>query len=559
VGATSDRGRALAMSAALAVATVAAYAPTFRNGFTSFDDDVYVTKNAEVLAGLTWRGAAWAFTTGHGSNWHPLTWLTHMLDVELFGVSAAGHHAVSLVLHVASALLLLRFLLRTTGSLAPSAFVAAVFALHPQHVESVAWAAERKDVLCALFWILGLSAYVRWVERPTSARYALVLALFAAGLLAKPMIVTFPFTLLLLDLWPLARIDGTTFRSRVVEKIPFLALSAVSCAVTLAVQRAGGAVASAEAIPLPLRLGHAVVAYATYLSKAFWPADLAAYYPHPFADHPIALVAGCVALLAALTFGAASARKRAPWLLVGWLWFLGTLVPVIGLVQVGSQAIADRYTYVPMIGLAIAVGFACADLVRRVPSSRIVVTGVLAASLLAGSALTRRQVAYWKDDASLLPIARGKLREGHAVHATLGRAYLRDARYTEAIDELREAVRLEPGFAEGHNDLGMALEAVGRKDEALLEYRAALRSNPALFEAHHNLAGVLADGKQLDEAIEQYERALAIRPDSVETHFDLATVLLARGRKEEAMAELRRTLELAPEHAHAREALDALR
>jgi tetratricopeptide (TPR) repeat protein len=543
---SSDRGRALAaqtIGAALVLATLIAYAPLVRNGFTSLDDDVYVTANPHVTSGLTRENVRWALTTGHAANWHPVTWLSHMLDVQLFGLHATGHHLVSLALHAATAVLLFRLVLRTTSAPWASAFVAAAFALHPQHVESVAWAAERKDVLCAFFWVLATGAYVSWTERPGAARYALVVLLFVFGLLSKPMIVTFPFTLMLLDVWPLRR-GGL----RVREKIPLFALSLASCVVTYLVQEAGGSMARGATIPFGVRAENALVAWVAYAAKAVWPASLSAYYAHPFAAYPVAEVAGAALLLAAITVGA---RKR-PWLLVGWLWFLGTLVPVIGLVQVGWQSMADRYAYVPSIGLALAVGFGLRELLPRA-----VLGPMFVAAVSMWGALTWRQVGFWKDDASLLPIARGQMRDTYTAHGAIGRAYLGQGRWSEAIDELSRAVALEPSFAQGHNDRGMALEESGRREEAAAEYRTALRIEPDLAEAHHNLAGLLADEGRADEAIEHYERALAIRPGQVETHCDLGLLLIARGRREDGVAHLRRALELDPENEKARRALSA--
>jgi hypothetical protein len=509
-------GIAPALAVVLALATILAYARVAGHDFTSFDDDVYVTKNAHVRAGLTWTGVVWAFTTGDASNWHPLTWLSHMLDVELFGMRAAGHHLTSLAIHVASTLLLFHVLLRTTKALAASAFVAAVFALHPLHVESVAWIAERKDVLCAFFWILALLAYVRWLERPGATRYAAVLACHVLGLLAKPMIVTLPFTLLLLDVWPLRR--AQSFAVRVREKIPLFALSLASSVATFLVQRAGGSMARGEATPFLLRLENAAIVYVGYLGKAFVPVNLQAFYPHPFRGYPIAEVLGAVLLLALLTAGALRCVPTRPWLAVGWLWFLGTLVPVIGLVQVGWQSMADRYTYVPMIGLAIAVGFGVAEFAPRAVPVLAVVASV------AWTGMTWRQVGFWKDDATLAPIAGANIRDTSEAHAGLGNAYLKSGRIDEAIEHLRRAVELDPGLGRARNDLGMALDLQGRTDEALAEYREAVLRAPDLAEAHHNLAGLLAARGQLAEALEEYRRALAIQPDLAESRVELERV-----------------------------------
>ncbi len=552
---SSDRARVLAIRTLLVVATLVAYSGLIGNGFTSFDDDVYITSNPHVTAGFARESVAWAFTTGYAANWHPLTWLSHMLDVQVFGLHAVGHHLVSLGLHVATALLLFHFFLRTTAAIWASAFVAAVFALHPQHVESVAWAAERKDVLCAFLWVLALTAYVRWVEEPKPARYALVVGLFVLGLLAKPMIVTLPFTLLLLDVWPLARVRRTSVEKLVLEKIPLFFLSIASCVVTFLVQRAGGAMARGEAIPFVLRVENAVVAWVAYVAKAAWPADLAAYYSPSFAALPALEVAGAALLLAGATAVTLRGARGRPWLPVGWFWFLGTLVPVIGLVQVGLQSMADRYTYVPMIGLSIVVAFSAREIASRSLRSRAVFAVLFAVAACTWATLTWAQVRYWKDDASLVAIARGQMRDTYAAHAAIGRAYLQQGRWQEAATELRRALELEPGVAQGHNDLGMALEELNRSEEAIAEYREALRLASDLAEAHHNLAGALAEKGRLDEAIEHYERALEIRPDQAESHCDLGITLLQRGRTEEGILQLRKALELDPNHAKARRAL----
>jgi hypothetical protein len=482
----SARTRALVAAAVLAVLTVLAYARVAGNGFTTFDDPVYVTQNPPVAGGLSLHGIAWAFTSVHGSNWHPVTWISHMLDCELFGLHAAGHHLVGLAFHVATALLLLRLLLRTTDALLPSAFVAAVFALHPLHVESVAWASERKDVLCAFFWMLSLLAYVRWVERPGKARYAVVLLWFVLGLLSKPMIVTLPLTMLLVDFWPLRRIGRATIRPLLLEKTPFFALSIASSIATFAIQRTTGAMELGTSTPFPARLGNAIVAYVAYLGKAFWPAQLLAYYPFPQTAHPLGVVVGAACFLALVTAIALVTARARPWIAVGWFWYLATLLPVIGLVQVGGQAMADRYTYVPLIGVSIAVAWSFDALARRVPRARPAIAGASLACVVAWTALTWRQVGFWKDDASLYVIARAKIKDD----ALLGRLLLEQGRPWEAIELLRRAVDYDPERAEIHLALGRALEAVGHDVDAEEEYRIAIRKKPGFADAQRALRRV---------------------------------------------------------------------
>jgi len=552
------RRSSIAVGALLVLLTLLAYARVTGNGFIGFDDDDYVTENFRVQAGLTWDGLAWAFTTTHASNWHPLTWLSHMLDVELFGLRAGGHHLASVLFHVASAVLLFHLLVRTTSQLGPSAFVAAVFALHPLHVESVAWVAERKDVLSAFFWVLTTLAYVRWVERSGARRRAAVLLLYALGLMAKPMLVTLPFTLLLLDIWPLRR-AAASWKDRVLEKWPLFALAAASSVVTYAVQRSGGAMAPEDTFPFAVRVQNALVACAAYLGKAAAPFGLSVFYPHPGQGFPIAEV-----LLSALGLAIATALvlrgvRARPWLAVGWLWFLGTLVPVLGLVQVGSQAMADRYTYVPMIGLSIVVAFGGAELVRRFPSSRAPAAAFACVLVIGWSVLTWRQVGLWRSSETLFVHALELEPRNYLARGALGVDHLRADRLTEAESELRESVRIQPDFALGHCNLGAALERLGRVEEAKAEYETALRLSPRLTHAHQNLGRLLGIEGRTDLAIEHLEAALRSSPDSVYAHFNLGVALLRANRVDEGIAHLERALELDPSHAGAKETLTRAR
>ncbi|MFN0009761.1 MAG: tetratricopeptide repeat protein [Planctomycetota bacterium] len=499
----------------LAALTLLAYGRVAGNEFIQLDDNEYVTQNLHVQAGLTSDGLVWAFTTGHSANWHPLTWLSHMLDCELFGLNPAGHHLTSLALHVASTVLLFRLFHRTTAALGASAFVAAVFAVHPLHVESVAWIAERKDVLSALFWILTSLAYVSWTTKRGAGRYVLVVALYALGLLAKPMLVTLPFVLLLMDRWPLGR------RPMFVEKIPLFVLAAASATITFLVQRAAGAMSLGDWLPLGARVQNALVSYAAYLQQSVVPGGLAVFYPHAAEAYPVWQVGGALLLIAGLTVLALFAAKRQPWLAVGWLWFLGTLVPVIGLVQVGSQARADRYMYLPMIGLSVAVAFSVAR-------SKWLLAGAVAA-VGAWTVLTWKQVGHWRNDTTLFTHVAEVMPGNHLAHGILGIVHMQHGRLPEAMAELRESIRLRESYAQGHSNLGMALELAGREDEALAEYRAALRWMPALAEAHYNLATLLHRRGQTGPAIEHYERALAIRPEFPEARNNLRLLRIGEG------------------------------
>ena len=553
------RARAFAAAVALALLVVLAYARVAGNGFIDLDDNDYVTQNLRVQAGITWKGILWALTTGHSANWHPLTWLSHQLDCELFGLDPRGPHLVNLAIHLASTLLLLSFFLRATRSLGASLFVAAAFGLHPLHVESVAWVAERKDVLSAFFWILSMHAYVRWTERPGRARFAVLLGVYALGLLSKPMLVTLPCALLLLDHWPLGRGRAVPFGRRCTEKLPLFLLAAASSAVTFLVQEARGAMALGDQIPLGLRAQNALVAYGAYLRKSLLPTDLAVYYPHPIGAYPGARVAIAVLVLAAVSLLAWRAARTRPWIAVGWLWFLGTLVPVIGLVQVGSQAMADRYTYVPMIGLAFAVAYSAQELAGRTRAARAASLALLVLLAGAWTALAWRQVGFWKDDRTLFQHVADVQPENHLAHGILGNVHLREGRLREAMAEFQTALRARPGYAEGHSNLGMALELAGRPDEAVKEYETALRWSPGLVEAHHNLGRLLAREGKLPAAIAHLEVAVRASPDLVNARYNLGLALVRARRFVEAVPHLERALELRPGFAEARALLDAAR
>jgi tetratricopeptide (TPR) repeat protein len=557
----SHRAKGLAIGAVLAALTLLAYSGVLSNGFVEYDDQAYVTRNRHVLSGITWEGIRWAFTTGHAANWHPLTWISHMLDCELFGLRAAGHHAVSAALHLISALLLFRLFLRMTAAPWPSAFVAAVFALHPLHVESVAWAAERKDVLSGLFWILTTLAYVSWVEKHGAWRYALVLALFALGLLSKPMVVSLPFVLLLLDAWPLRRMGpplgerrgGRSLARLVLEKLPLFALAAASATITYFVQRATDTMSLGEQIPMGLRVQNALVAYARYLGKAFLPTGLIVHYPHPAEAYPDAWVAFAAALAAGLTGWVLFRWRRQPWLAVGWLWFVGTLIPVIGLVQVGSQAIADRYTYIPMIGLSAAIAFAVAEPCRgsRVGRWAVGILFGLAVALWTGQ--TRKQVGYWKDDEALFGHAVEVMPDNYLAHGQLANFYLAQGRLEQAVGEYQAALRLWPSYAQGHNNVGTLLEQLGRRAEAVASYRTALHWWPECPEAHNNLGRILASEGKTEEAIAHYRASLQGSPESADTHVNLAAALHATGAVDEAIAHYERALQLNPSMSSAPE------
>jgi len=448
----SGRRVPLLLGAALALLTLAAYLPTFHNGFVNLDDGFYVTGNPRVREGITRASVAWALTANVANNWHPLTLLSHLLDVQLFGLDPAGHHTTSLLLHLANTLLLFAVLRGMTGTLWRSAAVAALFAVHPAHVESVAWVAERKDVLSALFWILAMAAWTSYARRPSLGRYLLVALMMGLGLMAKPMVVTLPFSLLLLDVWPLERIS-LGWKRLVAEKLPLLALSAAASLVTLRYQQTS--LAPLDLVPWSLRLANAAVSYATYLGKLLLPRNLAVFYPIPLAI-PIWQVAGAAALLAALTALAVWKARRAPWLLVGWLWFLGTLVPVIGLVQVGRQAMADRYTYIPSIGLFMAIVWGIAGLARE----RRMILAVASAAVIALLAVgTWTQTGYWRDSVTLYRHALAVTRGNYVAHVGLAKALVAKRDWEGAEEQYRAALALRPGLIEARAGLEAVLRA----------------------------------------------------------------------------------------------------
>jgi len=511
------RRRTLLVGIALVAITLGVYGRVVGLRYVGIDDAAYVTQNPRVQDGLTSEGLRWALTTTHQANWHPLTWLSHMLDVELFGPGPAGPHAVNAILHALTALLLFLWLDRATGEPWPSAFAAALFALHPLQVESVAWIAERKDVLSALFWMLTMRAWLGYVRRPAVARYVVMVALFGAGLMAKPMLVTLPFVLLLLDYWPLGRWprtpgSGVAPRRLVLEKVPLLGLSIASSVTTILAQRAGGAMVDLASLPIPARFANALVGYTVYLGKTLWPIDLAVLYPHP-TTFPGWRVAAAALILGAVSVGAWRWRLRRPWLAVGWCWFLGTLVPVIGLVQVGVQSVADRYTYLPGIGLFIIAAWGLAELTAAwgLPARA---KSLAAVSLLATlSVATWTQLGHWCDAESLFSHAVRVTRDNHVAHYNLGLALARQGKIDTAIDHFSEAARIHPGYAEAHHNLGTALLRQGQLEPAAEHLGEARRLSPEVPMVHLNHARVLQEMGRTADAADAYRDALRRRPE----------------------------------------------
>jgi tetratricopeptide (TPR) repeat protein len=508
-----------------------------------------VTHNIHVRGGVTPQGIEWALTSGDAANWFPVTRLSHLLDVQLFSLRSGWHHLAGVGWHALAAVLLFAFLKRSTHARWPSAWVALLFALHPLHVESVAWVAERKDVLCAFFWFLALWAYVRYAERPGRGRYAVVLLLFCLGLMSKPMIVTLPFLLLVLDAWPLNRFS----RAAVREKIPFFALAAVSAIGTYLVQHASGAVKEIARLPLGLRIENAVVSCGIYCLKTIWPVGLAVFYPYP-AGFAWWMVAAAALALAVITALALRSRRGAPYLAAGWIWYLVTLAPVIGLVQVGAQARADRYMYVPMVGLTIMLAWGAADLARRWPAARRPIAIAAIAACLGAAALSAAQIGHWRNSETLFRQALDVTADNYLAEHNLGSTLLETGRLSEAVTHMEAALRIRPDSAQARSDLASALARTpGRLPEAIAEYQAAVRLLPGSAILHNNLGAALARfPDRLPEAIRECQAALRIDPDYAEAHNNLASALAETpGRLAQAIAEYQAALRIDPEYAEA--------
>jgi tetratricopeptide (TPR) repeat protein len=563
----------------LTAAVLTVYSQALHFDFVTYDDPEYVTANPHVQAGLTWAGIAWAFRTSFAGNWFPMTWLSHMLDVSLFGLDSGRHHFTNTWIHTLSTLLWFALLKRLTGSRWRSALVAFLFALHPLHVESVAWIAERKDVLSGLFWVLTLWAYAAYTDRPGPLRYALTVFLFCLGLMAKPMLVTLPVVLLLLDRWPLRR--GT----KVLEKIPFFAASLAVSLATLLVHKEVGATASLSLIPPAVRFENSLISYVAYFLQMLWPADLAVFYPYPTGSLLLpAVFAGIT--LTAVTVWIIRVFPRRPYLTVGWLWYLITLLPVIGLIQVGAQARADRYTYIPMIGLAIALIWGISEVLERWPRIQI---GAAAALCLACLVLTRQQLHYWRDSIALYQHAIDVTSENYVARFNLAVVLEKRGDRAEAVSQLREAVRIRPHFAPAHSALGQLLAEQGQPEQALPELQTAVRLNPGLpdlqvrlgsvlgtlgrteeaaaafseairrqpenADAHYNFGIALAQAGKLTDAAREFRATVDLRPADVEAHFNLGIAFAQLGQRDEAIAQLSETLRIKPDLIQARQAL----
>ncbi len=598
----------------LAVIIWVVFGQTMGHEFVNYDDDFYVYENPAVTRGLTLQGIIWAFTHVHCSNWHPLTWVSHMLDCQFYGLSPGGHHFTNVLLHTATAILLFLILRRMTGFLWRSAFVAAVFAIHPLRVESVAWVAERKDVLSGLFFMLTLGAYVRYAQgrsrvqsressagssglaldpRRSTLDYWLVLVFFVLGLMCKPMLVTLPLVLLLLDYWPLGRVarlhcasarqasggwrvtgekggkpstpinreqalnpqlPGATKRSEggstlLLEKLPLLGLAVASCVVTIFAQTK--TILPFENMSLSLRAGNASISCAAYLGQMFWPSGLAVLYPFTAGSVGVSEVVLSLVLLAGVSTGIFILRRRRPYLLTGWLWYLIMLAPVIGIVQVGAQARADRYTYLPQIGLYLLLTWAAADLCAGWRHRRVVLGGGAAIILVALIFCARGQTAYWRNSESLWTHTLACTSDNFIGHNNLGIALFKTGKVDEAMVHYQKALEINPDFAEAHNNLGNFLFQKGRVDEAMVHYQKALEINPDYAEAHYNLGNALLKTGNADEAIAHLQKALEINPDYADAHNNLGYALIQKGSVDEAILHFQKALQINPDYADA--------
>ncbi len=568
------RTRDMLLSLALMIAVLFVYWNVQRYEFLRFDEELYVTKNAHVLAPLSWAKIRWAFTAMDAGIWHPLTWLSLMLDHELYGLYAGGYHWTNVVLHGLGTVLLFMALRRMTARAGGSFVVALLFGIHPLHVESVAWVAERKDVLSGLFWMAALWFYGAYVEQGGWWRYLLVLASFVLGLLSKPMAVTLPFVLLLLDYWPLRRLEigcghseeaglvsKGTQRKRpswlLLEKVPFFLLSAFFSLLAFHAQNYAGAVLPLESLPFSTRIGNALISYNRYLGKTFWPSDLAVFYPYPTV-RPFLQIAAAFIFLVLVTAMVLYWRRRYPYLLVGWFWYVGTLIPVIGLVQVGSQSMADRYTYIPLVGVFMMFAWGFYAVRKKWPQGKAVLVSAAAVLAVFLVVAAHQQVQYWQNSVSLFSHAVSVAKQNYVAHNNLGAALMDRHDYDGAARHFARVLEIKPESIGAENDLGGALFKLGRIDDALVHYREAIRKNPEYADAERNLADALTAKGDVQEAVEHYRRALALQPKNPEAHNNLGVALFHLGDQEAAVRHIEEALRLRPDYGDALKNRDML-
>jgi tetratricopeptide (TPR) repeat protein len=583
----------------LIIAVIIPYQQVINFDFVGYDDELYVTKNLNVQKGFTAKGVKWAFTSFHSANWHPVTWLSHMLDIELYGLNPMGHHWTNLQFHIANTLLLFFILFKMTGALWRSAFVAALFALHPLHVESVAWVSERKDVLSAFFGLLSIAAYCRYVKNPQLINYLLIVLLLGLGLMAKPMLVTLPFVLLLLDYWPLQRIkfqknlnaelvESFGFKAvlRLIwEKIPLFTLVAVASTLTFIAQQSEGAVKALGVLSLKIRVANALVSYVNYALKVIWPSNLAVFYPHPGNSLPAWQIVGAALLIAVAIFLSIRTSKKYPYIAVGLFWYLGTLVPVIGLVQVGNQAMADRYTYIPLIGLFIIVSWGVFDFLKKWHYHTIILIPSAISVIFVLAVCAFLQLGYWQNGITLFEHAIKVTNKNCVAHNNLGVLLSEEEKFDEAVfhcDEVlkikpndsralynkgcalrdkrdldkaafffKESLKINPDYAEAHNGLAYILFVQGKPDEAILHYRNALKIKPDFTNVYNNLANVLYLQGEIDKAVLLYKEALRLEPENVDAHYNIGLFYKRQGKLKKAMTHLAKAIKIDPDYAKA--------
>ena len=550
---TADKYRIWLVYAVLTVILFGVYWRVHNFEFVNYDDNQFVYQNERIVSGLTFDNIAYFFTHSHAGHWQPLTAITHMLDCELYSLNAGGHHITNLIFHIINTLLLLALLWRQTGTLWPSVFVGAVFGLHPIHVESVAWVTERRDVLSTLFLLLAIAAYFHYVKQPNAGRYVIVMLLFAVGLMSKPMLVTLPFILLLLDYWPLERLEFSraSLGRLVAEKIPLFVFTSISCVITVVVQTNIGTVAPVRGLGLYARVSNAIVSYIRYIAKMFWPTDLAVFYPHPGDKLLLWEMVGAAIVLIGISVWVMKVSSSHRYLLTGWFWYLGTLVPVIGIIQVGSQGMADRYMYIPSIGLLIVVAWGADDLLGKWKYKQIILGLSAVAVVTVLTVLTWFQVGFWRDSFTLFDHAVKVTKENDVAYNNRGTIYYEKGEYDMAIADFNKAIEINPRYIEAYYNRGKAYNAKKQYESAISDYSKAIEINPKLAAAYTNRGSIYKAMGQYALAISDYDKAIEINPAFAEAYNNRGTVYYAKGDYALAISDYSKAVELKPDFAWA--------
>jgi len=561
-----DKFRFLLICIFLAVSVFALYWPVHNHDFIRYDDDTYITLNRNVHSGINCKNICWAFTKYHSNNWHPVTWISHMLDCKIFGLNAGAHHLVNVFFHIINTLLLFIVFKRMTKALWISAFIAAVFGLHPLHTESVAWIAERKDVLSTFFWLLTMLAYFYYTKKRNVQRYLLTLVLFVLGLMAKPMLVTLPFVLLLLDYWPLERmrfskskqipintkvnnvIEQKPISYLFLEKIPFFIFAFLSSIVTFIVQRNSGAVKTIDSIDITSRIGNAFVSYIGYISKVFWPSKLAILYPYPLNGLPVIKVIICALALVGITAFVILLSRRRKYFVTGWFWYIVTLIPVIGLVQVGMQSMADRYTYIPMTGLLIIIAYGISELIKNRKYRNTVLSVLSIAILFSMFVKTSMQLKYWQNSQTLFERTLEVTQNNYIIENNYANYLCANGQIEQAIAHLNKSLAIKPDSGEAHNNLANIFNSQGNIDKAIEHYKISIKFEPDSPQAHHNFAIALTKKNMIDQAINEYNIALHLDPSNVESLSNLGFLMAQKGNYKEAFDYYRKVFTIDPCH-----------